>query len=155
MMDKKNEITFAILAFCCLSLVFTGVTAVGVSATSDNGNGDDNGNGESGIIDTKAKQPDKPKICQVKVQVKILNALNGTIYTVQLGELLPQSKKASFNQTEIDTGDNNVAFNFQFKKGGDACPTKGSTVLGNVNGQGFAAYINSLTKMNKVGVELS
>jgi hypothetical protein len=124
--------------------------------------GNGNGNGETGIIDTQGKQADKakpdkdkPQICKVKVQVKVMNAQNGTIYTVQLGQLLPQSKQASFNQSQIDEGDNDVGFMFQFKKGGDACPEKNATVLGNVNGVGFAAYINSLTKVNKVGVELS
>jgi hypothetical protein len=87
----------------------------------------------------------KPKKCQVKVQLKVLNAVNGTIYTAQLGNLQAQSKLAE---------ESTLAFNFQFKKGGDACPTKGETILGNINGLEFSSLINSLTKPNKVIVEL-
>ena len=92
-------------------------------------------------------KPDKvkPIKCQVKVQLKVLNAINGTIYTAQLGNLQAQSKIAD---------EPTIAFNFQFKKGGDACPAKGETVLGNVNGLEFSSLINSLTKPNKVVIEL-
>jgi hypothetical protein len=93
----------------------------------------------------KPEKPGKPIKCQVKVQLKVLNAINGTIYTAQLGNLQAQSKIAD---------ESTLAFNFQFKKGGDACPVKGETVIGNVNGLEFSALINSLTKPNKVIVEL-
>lgn len=94
----------------------------------------------------KKEKEQKPKKCQVKVQVKIINAVNGTIYTAQLENLQAQSKQA----TEPE-----LSFNFQFKKGGDACPEKGATVLGNINGEAFSGVINSLTKPNKVAVELA
>lgn len=115
------------------------------------GNGDDDDNGDSIL---KAKPSDKAKKCQVKVQVKLFDAVNGTIYNVQLDDLLPQAKLASFNQTEIDEGDNNLAFNFQYKKA-DNCPEKGDIEEGNVDGTPFVVLINSLTKINKVGIDLS
>jgi TolA-binding protein len=93
----------------------------------------------------KPDKPQKPQKCQVKVQLKVLNAINGTIYTAQLGNLQAQSKLAD---------ESTIAFNFQFKKGGDACPVKGESVIGNVNGLEFSSLINSLTKPNKVVVEL-
>lgn len=147
---NSKQLIFAFLVFCCVSPILAAATQLKtVSATTD-----DNGNGDKGIITSDEAKKPSPKICQVKVQVKVLSAINGTIYTVQLDDLFPQSKQAVFNQTQIDNGDNNVAFMFQFKKGGDSCPEKDSTVLGSVNTYGFAAYINSLTKPNKVWVEI-
>lgn len=146
---NSKQLVFAFLVFCCVSPILAAAgTLKTISATTDDDNGD------KSIITSDEAQKPSPKICQVKVQVKVLGAVNGTIYTVQLDDLFPQSKQAVFNQTEIDNGDNNVAFMFQFRKGGDSCPDKDSTVLGNVNTYGFAAYINSLTKPNKVWVEI-
>lgn len=92
--------------------------------------------------DTKTKKEN----CKVKVQVKVLNAVNNTIYTAQLDDLLPQSKLANNTDT--------VAFNFQYKKT-DLCPLKGGVEYGNVNGEQFAVLINSLTKPNKIGLDLA
>ena len=97
-------------------------------------------------IFAEKKDKTKPIKCQVKVQVKLINAVNGTIYTAQLENLQAQSKQAT---------EPTVAFNFQFKKGGEACPEKASTVEGNINGEAFSGVINSLTKPNKVAVELA
>lgn len=115
------------------------------------GNGDDDDDDDSIIKKEKAKQQ-----CLVKVQVKLFGAANSTIYTVQLDDLLPQAKQTNFNQTEIDSGDNNQAFVFQYKKaGGDSCPEKGDIEEGNVDGVPFAVVINYLTKMNKIGIDLT
>lgn len=115
-------------------------------ATTNGGNGDDdNGNGD--ILK-------KAKVCQVKVQVKVYNAVNQTIYLAELDDLPSQAKQANFNQSEIDSGDDNLAFMFQYKKGGDACPAKGGTEYGKINNQAFAVVINSITKVNKIGIEL-
>lgn len=103
----------------------------------------------------KAPKDKKTKQCNVKAQVKVINAVNNTVYTVQLEDLTAQSKLAVFNQTEIDEGDNNLAFNFAFKKSsGSDCPEKGDILEGNVNGQEFVVLVNWLTKPNKVAVEL-
>lgn len=126
------------------------ITAPVATLVAYAGTNDDNGNGDDNSI-----LKEKPIKCQVKVQVKALNAANNTIYLAELDDLQSQAKQASFNQTEIDEGDNNVAFMFQYKKGGDSCPEKGDTEYGNLNGQEFAVVINYLTKVNKIGVDLS
>lgn len=146
-----DKLIFATLLAAVLSVA---ISPSVIYATTSNGDDDDD-NGNDSIL--KAKPSDKAKkTCQVKVQVKLFDAVNGTIYNVQLDNLLPQAKQAVFNQTEIDAGDNNLAFNFQYKKGGDDnCPSKGDVEEGNVNGSPFVVLINSLTKVNKVGVDLT
>lgn len=143
---NNERLIFATLLATILTVAITPT----IYATSDNGNG--NGN----EIDISKVKPDtKPIKCLVKVQVKLFGAVNGTIYNVQLDNLLPQAKQAVFNQTEIDEGDNNLAFVFQYKKGGSDCPEKGDIEDGNVNGNAFVALISSLTKINKVGIDLT
>lgn len=147
---KNNQSTTTII----FATLFAAIMAVAVSPTAIHATSNGNDNGDSILLD-KAKPDNKPIKCLVKVQVKLFDAVNGTIYNVQLDNLLPQAKQAVFNQTEIDEGDNNVAFMFQYKKGGDDCPSKGDVEDGNVNGVPFVALINSLTKVNKVGIDLS
>lgn len=146
-----NTNFLAMLIIALFLVTAPAATLVSYAGTDENDNG--NGNGENGKDNSILKE--KPIKCQVKVQVKALNAANNTIYLAELDDLPSQAKQANFNQSEIDSGDNNVAFVFQYKKGGDACPEKGDTEYGNLNGQEFAVVINYLTKMNKIGVDLS
>lgn len=95
---------------------------------------------------SKKPNPDKVKNCKVKAQIKVINAVNNTIYTVQLDNLTPQGKLANNTDT--------LAFNFQYKKGtAQYCPEKGSVEIGTVDGEQFALMINSLTKPNKVAID--
>jgi hypothetical protein len=133
--------------FIIAVLALTMVLAPTVSfATSNNNNNGDDDNDDS-IIKDKAKK------CQVKVQVKLFGTINGTIYVVELDDLAPQAKQAIYNQSEFESGDNNMAFMFQFKKN-DSCPEKGDIIEGSVDEVPFAAVINYLTKVNKIGIDM-
>jgi len=96
-----------------------------------------------------AKKPDKPVKCNnVKIQVRVSNAVNGTEYTATA---TLNGKTVSKTQTADEDG--TLAIPLNFKKL-NPCPAVGDAFTGDVNGTPFSGTIDSLKKPNKVSVSL-
>lgn len=166
-----------IVALLALSLISAPAFTM---AFAGNGNGDDDNDdlsklsdeekafqqgqafGKKEALEAASKKPptdkpdkDKPEKCKVKAQVKVINAVNNTVYTVQLDNLTPQGKLANNTDT--------VAFNFQYKKGGELCPSPSKdpanptveigTVSTDSGSEQFALLISSATKPNRIAID--
>lgn len=96
-----------------------------------------------------AKKPVKPVKCQnVKVQVRVSNAVNGTAYTANVtldGVTKSKTSTAEENGT--------LALPVNFKKL-NPCPSVGDAFNGDVNGVPFDGSLKSLKKPNKISVTI-
>jgi hypothetical protein len=95
----------------------------------------------------EAKKPAE-KCNNVKIQVRVTNAVNGTEYTATA---TLDGKTVSKTVTAEEDG--TLAIPLNFKKL-SPCPVVGDTFSGDVNGTAFSGEIKSLKKPNKVSVTL-
>lgn len=102
----------------------------------------------SAVLPTHFVEAKKYKRCDVKVQVRVTNAINGSSYAAQV--TVDERTKEKISTAE-ENGTLAIPFMFKNVK---PCLNVGDEINGNVNGTEFSGEFKSYKKPNKIAVTL-